>query len=70
MYAALGQLISFHNKDQVLIKNCCYGNSLLHSICAILAAIVDFSKFLSSVKVQQIFLTLVENMFWNPQIRI
>ena len=45
MQAALDYLFTFHNKNQVLIKNCCHGNSRFHNMSAILAAFLDFSKF-------------------------
>ena len=63
MYAALDYLFTFYNKNQVLIKNCCHGNSRFHNMSAILAAILDFSKKkLFFAKLQQILLELVENM--------
>ena len=62
MEVALDRLFSFHNKNQVLIKNCCHGNSRFHNMSAILAAIMDFSKLFFFAKLQQILLELVENM--------
>ena len=62
MEVALNWLFTFHNKNQVLIKNCCHGNSRFHNMSAILAAILDFSKILFFAKLQQILLELVENM--------
>ena len=62
MEVALDQLFTFHKKNQVLIKNCCHGNSRFHNMSAILAAILDFSKILCFAKLQQILLELVENM--------
>ena len=44
------------------MKNCCHGNSRFHTMSAILAAILDFSKILFFAKLQQILLELVENM--------
>ena len=61
MQAALDKFFIFHNKNQVLIKNCCHGNSHFHNMSAILAAILDFSKTLFFAKLQQISLELVEN---------
>ena len=49
LQAALGKLITFHNNNQVLIKNCCYGNG-----CSRHPASLPPS--------QQILLKLVENM--------
>ena len=60
MEAALDSL--FIKKNEVLIKNCCHGNSRFHNMSAILAAILDFSKILFFTKLQQILLELVENM--------
>ena len=39
-----------------------------HNMAAILAAFLDFSKFLFYAKLQQILLNLVENMCLQPQI--
>ena len=58
MQAALGQLNTFHNNNQVLI---------FHNMSAILAA---FSNILFCAKLQQILLKLVENMCLQPQIGI
>ena len=58
MEVALDQLFTFHNENQVLIKNCCHGNSRFHNMSAILAAILDFSKILFFAKLQQILLEL------------
>ena len=62
MQAALDKLSTFHIKNQVLIKNCCHGNSRIHNMSAILAAILDFSKIIFFAKLQQILLELVEYM--------
>ena len=69
MQAALNQLLTFHKKNQVLIKNCGHGNSRFHNKSAILAAFgrhlgrfLHFSKTLFLAKLQQILLELVENM--------
>ena len=55
MEVALDLFFTFHNKNQVLIKNCCHGNSRFHNMSAILAAILDFSKILFFTKLQQIY---------------
>ena len=60
MQTTLGKLITFHNNNQILIKN----------MSAILAAILDFSKILFCTKPQQILLKLVENMCLQRQIGI
>ena len=52
MQAALDKFFIFHNKNQVLTKNCCHGNSRFHNMSAILAAILDFSKILFFAKLQ------------------
>ena len=62
MEAAYDLFFTFHNKNQVLIKNCCHGNSRFHNMSAILATILDFSKILFFTKLQQILLELLENM--------
>ena len=62
MEVALDYFFTFHNKNQVLIKNCCHGNSRSHNMSAILATILDFSKILCFAKLQQILLELVENV--------
>ena len=59
MEVALDLLFTFYNKNQVLIKNCCHGNSRFRNISAVLAAILDFSKILFFAKLQQILLGLV-----------
>ena len=62
MEVALDWLFTFRNKNQVLIKNCCHGNSRFHNMSPTLAAILEFSKILFFAKLQQILLKLVENM--------
>ena len=62
MEVSLDSLFTFHNKNQVLIKNCCHGNSRFQNMSTILAAVLNFSKKLFFTKLQQILLELVENM--------
>ena len=53
MEVALDEFFTFHNKNQVLIKNCCHGNSRFHNMSDILAAFLDFSKILFFAKLQK-----------------
>ena len=63
MQAALGSLITFHNSNQVLIKNCFYGNSRFTTCPPSWPHLEFFQKFCFS----QILLKLVENMRLQPQ---
>ena len=55
----------FHNKNQVLTKKCCYGNTVSQHVC-----LFDFLKVLFLAKLQQIVFNLVENICLQPQIII
>ena len=67
MQAALDQQITFHNNNQVLIKNCCCVATFVSQHVRHIDRHL-FQNKLFCAKLQQILLILVENMCLQSQI--
>ena len=70
MQAALGKLLTFHNNNQVLIKNCCYGNGLFTTCPPYWPPSWIFRKYYFKQNCSKFLLKLEENMCLQPQIGI
>ena len=70
MQAAFGELITFCNNNQVLIKNCCYGNSRFTTWPQSWPQSWSFQKFYFTQNYSTFTESLVQNICLQPQIGI